>query len=57
MMSKKFEHTEAGQGGKLGHSNQAHLTYTEEIKRLCKKARRRIGKRIIRMALLGKDGE
>ena len=31
---------EAGQGGKLGHSNQDHWMYTEEIKEAARKWRR-----------------
>jgi hypothetical protein len=30
----------AGQGGKLGHSNQDHWLYTEEIKEAARKQRR-----------------
>ena len=33
--------TEAGSGGKKGHSNMAHFDHTEDIKRMAKKARRR----------------
>ena len=32
--------TNAGQGGKLGHSNQDHWLYTEEIKEAARKWRR-----------------
>lgn len=39
---------EAGQGGRLGHSNMAHYDYTEHIKAACRKARRLQGKAIIR---------
>ena len=31
---------DAGQGGKLGHSNQDHWLYTEEIKEAARKWRR-----------------
>ncbi len=31
---------DAGQGGKLGHSNQDHWEYTEEIKLAARKRRR-----------------
>ena len=31
---------DAGQGGKLGHSNQDHWEFTEEIKEAAKKRRR-----------------
>jgi hypothetical protein len=31
---------DAGQGGKLGHSNQNHWMYTEEIKEAARKWRR-----------------
>ena len=34
----------AGQGGKLGHSNQNHWGYTEEIKEAARKWRRLEGK-------------
>lgn len=34
----------AGQGGKLGHSNQNHWLYTEEIKEAARKWRRLEGK-------------
>jgi hypothetical protein len=40
--------TEGGQGGKRGHSNMCHWEYTEEIKRLARKARRRQAKLQIR---------
>ena len=33
--------TEAGSGGKKGHSNMTHWDYTAAIKRMAKKARRR----------------
>src|SRR5438067_4940610 len=36
---------DAGQGGKLGHSNQDHWEYTEEIKEAAKKRRRLQAKR------------
>ena len=32
--------SDAGQGGKLGHSNQDHWMYTEEIKEAARKQRR-----------------
>jgi len=38
---------DAGQGGKLGHSNQEHWEYTEEIKLAAKKRRRHQAKRDI----------
>ena len=41
----------AGQGGKLGHSNMTHWTYTEEIKKSYKKYKRREGKKLIRKEL------
>jgi hypothetical protein len=31
---------DAGQGGKLGHSNQNHWSYTEEVKEAARKWRR-----------------
>ena len=34
----------AGQGGKLGHSNQDHWGYTEEVKEAARKWRRLKGK-------------
>ena len=36
---------DAGQGGKLGHSNQDHWEYTEEIKLAAKKRRRHEAKK------------
>jgi hypothetical protein len=36
---------DAGQGGKLGHSNQDHWEYTEEIKLAAKKRRRHHAKK------------
>ena len=33
--------TEAGSGGKKGHSNMAHFDKTEQVKRMARKARRR----------------
>ncbi len=50
---------EAGQGGRLGHSNMAHFDHTEYIKAACRKARRLQGKEIIRCELceyIGGDG-
>ena len=32
--------TEAGSGGKQGHSNMSHWDHTEEVKRTARKARR-----------------
>ena len=40
--------TKGGQGGKKGHSNMAHYTGTEEIKRAHKKHLRQDAKRITR---------
>jgi len=37
--------TEGGSGGKRGHSNMEHWTYTEEIKESSKKHRRKEDKR------------
>jgi len=36
---------DGGQGGKLGHSNQDHWEYTEEIKLAAKKRRRLTARR------------
>lgn len=36
---------DAGQGGELGHSNQDHWEFTEEIKEAAKKRRRHKAKR------------
>ncbi|MBU1342446.1 MAG: hypothetical protein KKD66_12555 [Proteobacteria bacterium] len=43
----KIKKTEAGQGGKKGHSNMSHWTPTEEIKSKNRKKRREINKLII----------
>jgi hypothetical protein len=37
--------SDAGQGGKLGHSNQDHWEFTEEIKLAAKKRRRHQAKK------------
>jgi hypothetical protein len=42
--------TEAGQGGKLGHSNMSHCDCTEVIKKQSNKTRRNVAKRLIRKA-------
>ena len=42
---------EAGQGGRLGHSNMNHWDYTEYIKAACRKVRRAKGKELIRREL------
>ncbi len=39
MGAKSFK-TTGGSGGKKGHSNMVHWTFTEEIKVIAKKARR-----------------
>ena len=39
-MSRDKNKTEAGQGGRLGHSNMEHWEYTEEIKIASRKLRR-----------------
>jgi hypothetical protein len=39
---------EGGQGGKRGHSNMTHWTYTEEIKKRARKQRRLQGKREVK---------
>jgi hypothetical protein len=36
--------TEAGSGGKRGHSNMEHFDGTETVKRIARKARRRADK-------------
>jgi len=43
--------TEAGQGGRRGHSNMNHWYYTEEIKEGARKRRRLESKKIIRKEL------
>lgn len=51
---------EAGQGGKLGHSNMSHWEYTEVLKALSRKKRRWRGKQEIRKTIdslgCGSDG-
>ena len=42
---------EAGQGGKLGHSNQDHWVFTEEVKEAARKQRRLDAKKEIRKGL------
>lgn len=42
---------DAGQGGKLGHSNQHHWLYTEEIKAAARKWRRLEAKAVIAESL------
>jgi hypothetical protein len=37
-----------GQGGRLGHSNMEHSTYTEEVKRAARKKRRTDAKNAVR---------
>ena len=44
--------TDAGQGGKLGHSNMDHWEFNEEIKLAARKRRRHEAKRQVREALL-----
>lgn len=48
-MRNKFK-IEAGQGGKLGHSNMSHRTGTEEIKQISKSKRRREARKIERIS-------
>ena len=43
--------TEAGQGGRLGHSNMNHWDYTEHIKAASRRVRRKQGKELIRREL------
>lgn len=40
--------TEAGQGGRLGHSNMSHWGHTEQIKATSRKTRRAQGKELLR---------
>ena len=40
-----------GQGGRLGHSNMEHWTYTEEVKRAARKRRRTDAKNAIQAGL------
>jgi hypothetical protein len=40
-----------GQGGRLGHSNMEHWTYTEEVKRAARKKRRTDAKNAIQAGL------
>ncbi len=40
-----------GQGGRLGHSNMEHWTYTEEVKRAARKKRRTDAKTAIQAGL------
>jgi hypothetical protein len=40
-----------GQGGRLGHSNMEHWTYTEEVKRAARKKRRRDAKNTVQAGL------
>ena len=42
---------DAGQGGKLGHSNQNHWDYTEAIKEAARKQRRLDARREVRRGL------
>jgi len=42
---------DAGQGGKLGHSNQNHWQYTEEIKEAARRWRRLEAKSVIAAGL------
>jgi len=47
----KYKKTEAGQGGKKGHSNMSHWEGTEIIKSNLKKRRRQDGKNKIKKEL------
>lgn len=40
-----------GQGGRLGHSNMEHWTYTEEVKRAARKKRRTDARKAIQAGL------
>lgn len=44
--------SDGGQGGKLGHSNQDHWEYTEEIKLAAKKRRRLKAKAEIKLGMI-----
>ena len=44
--------TEAGRGGRLGHSNMTHWDYTEYVKAACRKVRRAENKELIRRELI-----
>jgi hypothetical protein len=46
---------EGGQGGKLGHSNQDHWEYTEEVKEAARKRRRLQAKQEIVAGLTERD--
>jgi hypothetical protein len=46
---------DGGQGGKLGHSNQDHCEYTEEVKEAARKRRRLQAKQEIVEALTERD--
>lgn len=43
--------TEGGQGGRRGHSNMSHWTYTEEIKETARKQRRLESKQIVKVEI------
>jgi len=38
--------SKGGQGGRLGHSNMEHSTYTEEVKQVARKQRRAEARRV-----------
>jgi hypothetical protein len=40
--------SKGGQGGRLGHTNMEHWTYTEEVKEAARKRRRADAKKAIR---------
>mgnify|MGYP001592806401 CR=1 FL=1 len=42
--------SKGGQGGRLGHSNMEHWTYTEEVKLAARKKRRTDAKNAVRAA-------
>jgi hypothetical protein len=46
---------DGGQGGKLGHSNQDHWEYTEEVKEAARKRRRLHAKKDIDEGLSDRD--
>lgn len=43
----KITRTEAGRGGRKGHSNMAHYDKTAEVKRMSRRARRRNDKALV----------
>lgn len=52
-MGRQTKKTEAGQGGKLGHSNQNHWAHTTVVKAESRAARRIESRRLERRARQG----